>query len=98
MAVNPKPFLYELTGRPVVVRLKWGMEYRGTLTSVDSYMNLQLAGCEEYLTSASAGVLGDVVIRYLCFLDSLTCLDVTTSYLSKGPRHVEIDTQFAVGF
>lgn len=63
-AVNPKPFLYELTGKPVVVRLKWGMEYRGILASVDSYMNVQLSGCEEYVSEEKAGDLGDVVIRY----------------------------------
>ena len=63
-AINPKPFLYELTGKPVLVRLKWGMEYRGTLAAVDSYMNLQLAGCEEFLGEEKAGDLGDVVIRY----------------------------------
>lgn len=27
--VNPKPFLNELTGKPVMVKLKWGMEYKG---------------------------------------------------------------------
>lgn len=47
----------------MVVRLKWGMEYRGTLASVDSYMNLQLAACEEYFSGEKAGDLGDVVIR-----------------------------------
>lgn len=40
--VNPKPFLNELTGKPVVVKLKWGMEYKGYLVSVDNYMNLQV--------------------------------------------------------
>ena len=40
--VNPKPFLESLTGKPVVVKLKWGMEYRGYLSSVDSYMNVQV--------------------------------------------------------
>jgi small nuclear ribonucleoprotein (snRNP)-like protein len=40
--VNPKPFLNQLTGHPVSVKLKWGLEYRGYLTSVDSYMNLQV--------------------------------------------------------
>ncbi|CAK9159627.1 unnamed protein product [Ilex paraguariensis] len=39
--VNPKPFLNNLTGKPVMVKLKWGMEYKGYLVSVDSYMNLQ---------------------------------------------------------
>ena len=27
--VNPKPFINELTGKQVVVKLKWGMEYKG---------------------------------------------------------------------
>lgn len=40
--MNPKPFLQSLTGKQVVARLKWGMEYRGYLMSVDSYMNLQV--------------------------------------------------------
>ena len=29
--VNPKPFLQELTGKPTIVKLKWGMEYKGAL-------------------------------------------------------------------
>lgn len=29
MPVNPKPFLQELTGKPTIVKLKWGMEYKG---------------------------------------------------------------------
>jgi len=41
--VNPKPFLAELTGKPVLVRLKWGMEYKGYLVSTDNYMNLQVS-------------------------------------------------------
>ena len=40
--VNPKPFLNELTGKSVQVKLKWGMEYRGFLVSIDNYMNLQV--------------------------------------------------------
>ena len=27
--VNPKPFLNNLTGKHVIVKLKWGMEYKG---------------------------------------------------------------------
>ncbi len=63
-AINPKPFLYDLTGKRVVVRLKWsGAEYRGVLASVDSYMNVQLSACEEFFDGTSAGPLGDVIIR-----------------------------------
>jgi len=61
--VNPKPFLNSLTGQPVVVKLKWGMEYRGYLVSVDNYMNLQLASTEEWIDSKLAGNLGEVLIR-----------------------------------
>jgi small nuclear ribonucleoprotein (snRNP)-like protein len=40
--VNPIPFLGQLTGGPVIVKLKWGMEYKGILVAVDNYMNLQV--------------------------------------------------------
>uniref|UniRef100_A0A4W5NNR0 Sm protein F n=1 Tax=Hucho hucho TaxID=62062 RepID=A0A4W5NNR0_9TELE len=42
LPLNPKPFLNGLTGKPVMVKLKWGMEYKGYLVSVDSYMNMQV--------------------------------------------------------
>ena len=32
--VNLKPFLNDLTGKPVIVKLKWGMEYKGALLLV----------------------------------------------------------------
>ncbi|KAJ1657581.1 hypothetical protein IWQ61_003035 [Dispira simplex] len=64
LLVNPKPFLLELTGKPVVVKLKWGTEYKGFLVSVDSYMNIQLANAEEFKDGASTGgVLGEILIR-----------------------------------
>eukprot|EP00173_Palmaria_palmata_P004983 Plantae.Rhodophyta-Palmaria_palmata.ctg7936.p2 GENE.Plantae.Rhodophyta-Palmaria_palmata.ctg7936~~Plantae.Rhodophyta-Palmaria_palmata.ctg7936.p2 ORF type:complete len:111 (+),score=32.50 Plantae.Rhodophyta-Palmaria_palmata.ctg7936:162-494(+) len=62
--VNPKPFLASLIGKPVVVRLKWGMEYKGFLMSIDEYMNVQLGNVEEWIDGALAGHLGkEVVIR-----------------------------------
>ncbi|KAG0323161.1 hypothetical protein BGZ97_012879 [Linnemannia gamsii] len=61
--VNPKPFLNDLTGKAVLVKLKWGQEYKGFLVSVDSYMNLQLANTEEFVDGVSAGTLGEVLIR-----------------------------------
>lgn len=39
------------------------MEYTGRLVSVDSYMNIQLSGAEEWRNGKSAGVLGQVLIR-----------------------------------
>uniref|UniRef100_A0A914QE25 Sm protein F n=4 Tax=Panagrolaimus TaxID=55784 RepID=A0A914QE25_9BILA len=61
--VNPKPFLNSLTGKPVVCKLKWGMEYRGILLAVDGYMNLQLANTEEFIEGTNQGCLGEVLIR-----------------------------------
>mmetsp|Transcript_43302 Transcript_43302/g.119766 ORF Transcript_43302/g.119766 Transcript_43302/m.119766 type:complete len:84 (+) Transcript_43302:42-293(+) len=61
--VNPKPFLNDLTGQQVLVKLKWGMEYRGILVAIDSYMNLQLADTEEFVDGEMAGELGEVLIR-----------------------------------
>ncbi|RQM08656.1 hypothetical protein DH86_00000381 [Scytalidium sp. 3C] len=48
----------------VRVRLKWGeAEYKGTLISVDSYMNLQLSNTEEFISNKPTAVLGQVLIR-----------------------------------
>ncbi len=63
--VNPKPFLNQLTGKQVLVKLKWGMEYKGFLVSTDAYMNLQLASTEEFIDGKFAGNLGEVFIRYV---------------------------------
>lgn len=61
--MNPKPFLSGQTGKPVIIKLKWGMEYRGYLVSSDNYMNIQLANTEEYIDGKLAGSLGEVLIR-----------------------------------
>ncbi|KNB43531.1 putative small nuclear ribonucleoprotein [Blastocystis sp. subtype 4] len=61
--VNPKPFLNEMTGKLVCIKLKWGLEYQGYLVSYDAYMNLQLAGCDELVDGKSTAHLGDVLIR-----------------------------------
>ena len=61
--LNPKPFLNGLTGKPVIVKLKWGHECKGFLVSVDGYMNLQLDKAEEYVEGNCTGNLGEVLIR-----------------------------------
>ncbi|XP_075978714.1 small ribonucleoprotein particle protein SmF [Anticarsia gemmatalis] len=63
MPINPKPFLNSLTGKSVLVKLKWGHEYKGLLVSADGYMNLQLANTEEIVDGACTGNLGEVLIR-----------------------------------
>lgn len=48
----------------MIIRLKWGQtEYKGRLMSVDSYMNVQLSGTEEYINRKPTGTLGQVLIR-----------------------------------
>ncbi|KAI0002987.1 hypothetical protein BJV74DRAFT_881948 [Russula compacta] len=86
--VNPKPFLQELTGKPVFVRLKWGLEYKGFLVSTDGYMNLQLANTEEFQNGESNGTLGEVFIRY----DRMSsCLPLAHSLM---PRLIKILTYY----
>ncbi|KAL8806069.1 MAG: hypothetical protein Q9182_001601 [Xanthomendoza sp. 2 TL-2023] len=62
--LNPRPMLQSLVNEQVIIRLKWGQtEYKGRLVSVDSYMNIQLAGTEEFIDGESKGSLGQVLIR-----------------------------------
>jgi small nuclear ribonucleoprotein F len=63
LLVNPKPFLADLVGKNVRVRLKWGQEYQGKLASSDAYMNLELRETEEFIDGQFAGALGEVLIR-----------------------------------
>ena len=60
---QPKPFLVDLTGKRVIVKLKWGQEYRGFLMSFDAYMNLQLGNTEEFENGEFSGDLGEVLVR-----------------------------------
>ena len=61
--INPKPFLADLAGKEVTVKLKWGMEYTGKLLSFDSYMNLQLGDTEEIVDGKNVGRLGEILVR-----------------------------------
>ena len=67
--MNPKPFLNAMTGKPVVVKLKWGMEYKGYLVSVDGYMNIQLANTDEYVDDVKTGNLGEILIRFVFYFN-----------------------------
>jgi small nuclear ribonucleoprotein F len=50
-------------GKPVAIKLKWSIKYKGILVSVDNYMNLQLANTEEYIDGVMTGNLGEALIR-----------------------------------
>ena len=65
--INPKPFLKTLIGKQVIVRLKWNKtEYKGTLVSIDNYMNLQLDKTSEVIYEdgeKKEEVIGEIFIR-----------------------------------
>jgi small nuclear ribonucleoprotein F len=71
MPINPKPFLNGLTGKPVVIKLKWGHEYKGFLVSVDGYMNMQLANTEEFVDGQNTGELLTLLDRDLHLMESI---------------------------
>lgn len=63
----------------VVIRLKWGQtEYKGRLVSIDSYMNIQLSGAEEWIDQQMTSALGQVLIRYVLLLLWRSNLDYAT--------------------
>jgi small nuclear ribonucleoprotein F len=52
-----------LIDQPIVVRLKWGMEYVGILVSFDTRMNLHLRNAQEFSGGELQGEIGDILIR-----------------------------------
>ena len=73
--INPKPFLLTLINKPVLIRLKWGIEYKGILVSYDKYMNFQLKNTEEIIDNQITGSLGDVLVRCNNVLFVKECFD-----------------------
>ncbi|XP_004608898.3 small nuclear ribonucleoprotein F-like [Sorex araneus] len=63
LPLNPKHFLSELTGKPLMVKLKLGMEYQGYPESTDGSMNMQLAKTERHIDGVLSGHLSVVLIR-----------------------------------
>nr|XP_054104098.1 small nuclear ribonucleoprotein F-like [Callithrix jacchus] len=63
LPLSLKSFLSGLTGKPVMVKLKWGNEYKGYLVSVHGYMNMQRADTE-LINEALSGHLGEVLVRW----------------------------------
>lgn len=81
MPINPKPFLNGLTGKAVIIKLKWGHEYKGYLVSVDGYMNMQLANTEEH--TADGQVTGNTIFTYLISITSKCVSHFYRSYESR---------------
>lgn len=61
--LHPAPFLSSMIDHEIVVRLKWGMEYVGTLVSFDTRMNIHLKDCQEWSKGNLEANIGDLLIR-----------------------------------
>jgi len=60
---SPSDFLRSVLGRPVVVKLHSGTDYRGILACLDSTMNIAMEQTEEYQDGQLKNTLGDAFIR-----------------------------------
>ncbi|KAF6029546.1 LSM6 [Bugula neritina] len=60
---TPSEFLKQIIGRPVVVKLNSGVDYRGVLACLDGYMNIALEQSEEYVNGQLKNKYGDAFIR-----------------------------------
>ncbi|XP_076657966.1 U6 snRNA-associated Sm-like protein LSm6 isoform X1 [Halictus rubicundus] len=56
-------FIQQIHGRPVVVKLNSGVDYRGVLACLDGYMNIALEQTEEYVNGQLKDKYGDAFIR-----------------------------------
>lgn len=59
----PSIFLQKIIGNTVTVRLNSGVDYTGTLSCLDGYMNIALEETEEWVDGVSKGRFGDAFIR-----------------------------------
>ncbi|BFY98416.1 unnamed protein product [Candidula unifasciata] len=60
---TPSEFLNQIRGRPVMVKLNSGVDYRGVLSCLDGYMNIALEQTEEYVNGQLKNKYGDAFIR-----------------------------------
>ena len=60
---RPLTVLQKNTKKGVIVTLKSGVEYRGKMENVDSYMNLIMTDAEELNQGKVIGKFGRVIVR-----------------------------------
>ncbi len=66
MVTKPKPLdvLNKSLRSPVIVRIRGGREFRGTLEGYDLHMNLVLSDAEELVGDATAKeLMGEILVR-----------------------------------
>ncbi len=52
-----------MIGRPVIVKLNSGVDYRGVLACLDGFMNIALEQTEEFVDGVKTNSYGDCFIR-----------------------------------
>ena len=87
--VNPKPFLNDLTGKVVVVKLKWGMEYKG-VPIFECYAN----NCADYAHACACCLNAGLVCRVPCFS---RCIHEPTASKHRGVHRRAIYWQLGRG-
>eukprot|EP00887_Chlorella_sp_A99_P002899 scaffold6.g2899.t1 len=60
---TPADFLKGIKGKPVLVKLNSGVDYRGILACLDGYMNIAMEQTEEYVNGQLKNKYGDCFIR-----------------------------------
>mmetsp|Transcript_17575 Transcript_17575/g.39825 ORF Transcript_17575/g.39825 Transcript_17575/m.39825 type:complete len:84 (+) Transcript_17575:65-316(+) len=60
---SPSDFIKQVLGRPVIVKLNNGTDYRGILACLDGYMNIAMEQTEEYVDGQLKNKYGDTFIR-----------------------------------
>eukprot|EP00729_Bicosta_minor_P002298 gene2299-24901_t len=60
---TPHDFLKTIIGKPVIVKLNSGVDYRGILACLDGFMNIALEQTEEYVHGQLKTKYGDAFIR-----------------------------------
>lgn len=62
-AKTPSDFLKSIKGKPVIVKLNSGVDYRGILACLDGYMNIAMEQTEEFVNGQLKNKYGDCFIR-----------------------------------
>lgn len=70
---QPSEFLKSVLGRPVVVKLNSGVDYRGVLACLDGYMNIAMEQTEEYVNGQLKAKYGNQTMIYSVFIRKFIC-------------------------
>jgi U6 snRNA-associated Sm-like protein LSm6 len=73
---QPSEFLKSVLGRPVVVKLNSGVDYRGVLACLDGYMNIAMEQTEEYVNGQLKAKYGTCVFVYLQCVLSISNVNI----------------------